>query len=686
MAEVLRIVWRRKWIIAITVGVALVATYIGSRMIQPVYQATTKLRVSSAGGSLVYINPDTVYDERVMATYAEIGTSSLILDQLRDEMNLNTLPAIDVTVVANTQLVQIAVENHNPIMAADIANKLSDLLIEYSHTNNSESGTAAIEILANQLDEAKFELDQAQAEYDALVSRNGNDAEITKANSALTVRSQIYAQLLDRYNEAVATGAMRSTSLSVIEPASVPRVPIRPDINQNLLLGGVLGLLGGMGVAFFVDRADTTLHSVQRIESLIGLPILGQVPLARRSGLLGFLDADAKFLHPEAFRRLRSNLLNVMRKEGLRTILVASALPGEGKSTMVANLAMSLAEARRRVLVIDGDLHHPTMHLAFGLANTVGLTSVLKGETDFDQAIQQTVTPGVLVLTSGPPTPEPNALLSTVLMSYAIDQASYKYDVVLLDSPAFLAVADTTSLASIVSGVIIVASQGQAKEETVLSMRQELAKIGAHPIGVVANRVSHDFVSQYSRHYLAVSSEDAEAAENVVISGSNTVQPETEVRPAPIVERQPPPSAKPRPILTEKRKVLIIEDNEDILLLMDKSLTLHDYEVKTTVDGEVGIQLAKEWEPDVVLVDVMMPQISGIEVCRELKSNKQTAGIPIIIVTARSTIEDKREGFYAGADDYLVKPFKMAELALRIEALLRRSSTNYRAELDHHGI
>jgi succinoglycan biosynthesis transport protein ExoP len=701
LEALIQIIWRRKWIITATLVVALIVAYFGSRMIEPTYEATTTLRVSSSGGSIDYVRQEIDYVDRIMATYANIATSAIILNQLPEVTESDTLPTIDIEVLANTELMQIKVEHNDPEIAANVANSLANLLIDYSQTSDSNRWNAATDILEAQLAEAKAELDQAQAEYDALIREDpltpeqiaeferlqeiAADAtfasllsmeqetyrsQIGRASSSLAVRSAIYTRLVESYTDALATGVLSSTSLTVIDPADVPPTPSKPDVTRNMLLGSALGLLGGLGLTFLYDRLDTTVHSVEHLETLIDQPILGRVPLARWSGMLSFLEADTKFLHPEAFRRLRINLLNVMRKEALRTIMVTSAAPGEGKSTVVVNLATSLVEARKRVLIIDSDLHRPMMHLTFGLENKIGLTSVLKGDADLDEAIQETDMPGVFVLTSGPPTPEPNALLSSVLMANTLDHASYKYDVVLLDSPAFLAVADTSSLAGMVCGVILVASIGYSRREAILALREEFDKINAHPIGVVANRVRNDLVSQYSRHYMTVPAAEAEPV-NLIVVPAEEATPELEAVVSSSSAKQEARSARPQLAPGEKQKVLIVEDSEEILALMEQALKRLDYEVMAVQDGVSGTQLSKEWKPDVVLLDVMMPEVSGLEVCRQLRADSQTADTLIIMVTARSSIDDKREGFYAGADDYLVKPFTTQELALRIEALLR---------------
>jgi capsular exopolysaccharide synthesis family protein len=202
-------------------------------------------------------------------------------------------------------------------------------------------------------------------------------------------------------------------------------------------------------------------------------------------------------LEGEAFRRLRTNLFTLNHDEPLKCLLITSAEPEEGKSTIAANLAFSMAQSGRKVIVVDGHLRLPTLHKIFGLTNRFGLSSVLEGRAMFEEAVQGSEVQGVDVLTSGPLPPNPAELLSSPQMSRLLRDLVSRYDQVLLDTPSFLAVTDAATVASKVDGVVLVVGRAQARQGSVRTASQQLADVHANCIGVVVNRSETDGVYNY---------------------------------------------------------------------------------------------------------------------------------------------------------------------------------------------
>ncbi len=195
-------------------------------------------------------------------------------------------------------------------------------------------------------------------------------------------------------------------------------------------------------------------------------------------------------MQEEAFRRLRTNFLLV--GQGEKTFLITSADPSEGKSTISGNLAISIAQTGRTVVLVDSDMRIPTVHKLFGLPNIQGLSNVLSREASVEALIQPTIQAGLSIITSGPRPSDPAELLGSHMMSDLIAQLEQRFDVVLLDTPSLLAVADTTVLAQVVDGVLLVVGRTRARREAVLAAQNELLKINVHPIGVVVNRAEHE--------------------------------------------------------------------------------------------------------------------------------------------------------------------------------------------------
>lgn len=286
----------------------------------------------------------------------------------------------------------------------------------------------------------------------------------------------------------------------VVQPATPPEPPDVIDSLMHIALGLVVGLMGGGGLAFVFESLDTRLHTAGQIASTTNLPVLGEIPVAgrrKRKVLLATL-----YPYCEAFNRLGTGILaHTTPEAGPRTFLVTSAHPLEGKSTVVANLAASLAWTDKRVVVIDADLRRPTLHTHLALPNANGLSSLLRGETALSEAIRFAQSAGVHVITSGPTPPNPIALLGSGKMRVLLEELARQFDVVLLDSPAFLVVADTAALAPVVDSVIIVARRGSTQRKAVLDTRQQLAALNPLVLGVVINRAKPDAVHRYRRYY-----------------------------------------------------------------------------------------------------------------------------------------------------------------------------------------
>lgn len=421
----LAILWRRKWVIAVTVVVTLAVVVIGTRMITPTYVASATLRVAPAvRGPADRSGWDEIqYVDRLINTYTEIATSSPVLEELKQRLNLSESLQIEVEIPANTELMQIKVRDQNPVLAAVAANHLADILISQSRKNKSERGY----------------------------------------------------------------------TLSLVDPAVVPQSPAQPRKELNIAVGLMFGLVGGLGLAFLFENLDTRLYTTRQIELATELTTLGEIPTARKRQQTSFLNCNSP--QGEAFRYLRTKILSLNREVPPRTLLITSAEPGEGKSTIVANLAYTIAQSGRSVIVVDGDLRLPTLHKIFELPNTIGLSTILKRESTLAEAVQCSATAGVQVLTSGPLPPNPAELLGSPQMTALIEQLKRRFDLVLLDSPAYLAVTDAAILAPLADGVVLVVGRAQIRQEAVRTARQELVNINANLMGIVVNRAEQD------RHY-----------------------------------------------------------------------------------------------------------------------------------------------------------------------------------------
>jgi succinoglycan biosynthesis transport protein ExoP len=482
----LAILWRRKWVALITLIVTTAVVTIGTFLTTPTYSATAMLRIASAATGTVNYS-DYMYADRLLNTYVTISTSKLVLDQLKQKVNLQTLPPIDVKTIPNTELIQITVDDVDPTRAANIANALADILVSQSTELYSGGGQSSLDILRNQLTEMENEVNQARQAYVDLSANNPADTEkIQAAQQTLTLKQKLYADLLDQYEQARLNEAIRAKSISVAEPAFPPLSPSKPNKPLNIALGFLVGGIGGVGLAFLFENLDTTLYTKEQIEDLTKLPNLGMIPDAKVQRL--FISSNGSNPYIEAFRRIRTTIFRPDKENPVGTLLVTSPEIGEGKSTIVINLAYTLAQAGHKVIVVDGDLRVPNQHKLFNLPNEQGLSSVLMQTTNLALAIQESKVPGLKVLTSGPIPKYPSELLGSLEMSEVIHQLRKSFDITIFDTPAISHVADTSALVPFMDAVVLVVSRATSRKEQVMAACKQLEENNAKLIGFIVNR------------------------------------------------------------------------------------------------------------------------------------------------------------------------------------------------------
>jgi capsular polysaccharide biosynthesis protein len=268
LRDYLNVIWRHKLIIVATALVTLIVVVVGTIMATPVYQASTILRVETAAeGSLDYVTYDTNYGDRLMNTYAEIITSGALMDQLKQRLDLARLPKISADVIANTELIRITVEDPDPVLAQKTANSLTELFVAYVRTSVSGSSKTDQQILGEQLAQFENDIIQTRKQSESLAAQTPADlATIATISESLRLKEDTYASLLTQYERVRASQSLRANSLSVIEAATVPEVPSAPHKESNIALGFLVGIAGGLGLAFLTDNwnrsAGTREHAV----------------------------------------------------------------------------------------------------------------------------------------------------------------------------------------------------------------------------------------------------------------------------------------------------------------------------------------------------------------------------------------------------------------------------------------
>lgn len=296
-------------------------------------------------------------------------------------------------------------------------------------------------------------------------------------------------------------------TVSIAEQAKAPSSPVSPNIPLNVTLGALLGLIVAAALVALREYLDDTVKSAAEVEALPGLStmgVIGRLPGRSRGRksppTLSVLSAAES---AESYRQLRTNIHFAAVAHPLKTILVTSANPREGKSTSVANLAVVLAQAGQRVIVVDTDLRRPQLHTYFRAPNSLGLTGLLLTEADEpDAALVATRIQDLWLLPSGPRPPNPSELLTSPAMARIIEQLSQRADYVLFDSPPILAVTDASILALHTDAAILIAEGGRTRTEALRRAHEALLRANARVLGVVINKAKgHGSSYAYYGHY-----------------------------------------------------------------------------------------------------------------------------------------------------------------------------------------
>jgi non-specific protein-tyrosine kinase len=490
-----------KWVIFTTVAVTVIAVIIGTQMITPVYSASTTLRVATASASTgSYI--DITYSDRLMNTYTKIATSRPVLEELANKLNLEIIPDVKVSTISLTELIQINVKSPDPMIAQNAANTLADILITQSQELYSGGEKSTTEILGEQLAIAETELNQVRTDYETLVAKSPDDSDgIAKAKLVTDLKQNTYETLLDQYEAARIREALRANTITIVEPANLPLKPSQPNLVMNITLGFIVGLVGGIGLAFLFENLNPRLYSMAQVEAVTELDVIGKIPSIKRKGVTGLFTHTLNInsaLFKESFHKLQTKI-SQQNTDGhtMKSLLVTSAVPGEGKSTVVTNLAFAMAETGQKVLVIDCDMRLPALNKFFGLPNTLGLSTLLNQETTLTNVLQKTRIPNVQVITSGPVPPNPMGLLGLPLMKALIEKLGQHYDCILLDTPAILPVGDAIVLATIVDAIALVTRQTFSKEDAVRDACKQLVDLNRRTLGVIVNDAAMNGNSYY---------------------------------------------------------------------------------------------------------------------------------------------------------------------------------------------
>jgi polysaccharide biosynthesis transport protein len=471
-----QVVWRRKWFVIIpTIATALVALVLVSLQ-TPMYRASADVLVrlpptaSSVGATGLVLSPRLVENE------FETASGSALQSQVREV--IGSEPSLSVSFREGSDVFTFTAESSDADLAAQAANAYASTYIA------SQTGSLV-------------------SEYDARAAVIQEQLSAIESGDVDPGRRAEYERELEDLQ--VSIELARTSSSRLIDEATPPSLPFEPNAMRTVTLALVVGLLIGLGAAFLVDYLDTTLKEEDDLQRASGLPNLAVVPWVHewREGSLHVVTREnPNSASAEAYRHLRTSVRFLGLDRELRRVQVTSPRPGDGKTTTACNLAVAAARAGQKVVLIDCDLRKPQVHTYFGIPNDVGFTSVLLGESTLPAAAQAIAGEANLrVVTSGPLPPDPSELLSGDSARRVLTSVSDTVDLVVIDSPPVLPVSDPMVLASLVDGVVLVASASGTDARQVVKAVGRLHQVEAPLLGTVLNRFEGRSASDYSYGY-----------------------------------------------------------------------------------------------------------------------------------------------------------------------------------------
>jgi capsular exopolysaccharide synthesis family protein len=427
--ELLRMAQRRWLTIVVFFLLALVAAGAITYTMTPQYESESRIYVSTevSGDASSAVGANALAIQRVQS-YAQLATSREVLQKVISRLNLNLTPSelgskISSSVPELTIMIELKVRDESPAVAQQIGKVESEVLTEY------------------------------------------------------------LADLETPFGEQ--TSPIKAT---IVDPASYNASAVSPQPVLNLTVAALIGLVLGVGIALARDLLDTSVSSAEDIETAAEAPVLasiaydGDVP---KRPLL--TEAGSHAPRVEAFRLLRTNLQFLNLDTRPKSLVITSAVPGEGKTSTATNLAIALAQTGQRVLLVDGDLRRPKVASMLGLERSVGLTTVLVGRSDLHDSIQKHSGSGIYMLASGPIPPNPTEVLQSHAAQTLFDRLNQMFDMVIIDAPPLLPVSDAAIMARDVDGAILVVRHGKTTKDQLRQARVRLDQVDANLFGVAVN-------------------------------------------------------------------------------------------------------------------------------------------------------------------------------------------------------
>ncbi len=406
--------------------------------------------------------------------------------------------------------------------------------VKQLETQLSEQRAKIVKNIETQFQVAKKREEDLKASFgqsrNEAIQQNRESSELGLLKQKIETNRKNYEDLQGRLRQAEVESDFRPSNIRRVQDAEIPIAPVKPNKVLNIGLSMLIGLALGIGLAFFLEYLNNTINTAEDVERIVQLPALGGIPslqslaknkmlgvnassngngngkkstaLATASNeLLSGHDPLSSFA--ESYRALRTSLLLSSAEHAPRTMLITSSHPAEGKTTIVANTAISLAQTGARVLVLDADMRRPRCHKILSTKNDTGLSTYLSRDVSVDKVIIPHDIPNLFVMPAGPVPPNPSELLSSIKLRYLVAELQDRFDHIIIDSPPVIHVTDALIISPHVDGVVIVVKSNHTPREAVQRAKQALADVNAKIFGVVLNCIDLNTESYYYNYKYA---------------------------------------------------------------------------------------------------------------------------------------------------------------------------------------
>ena len=551
ITELFTIIFKRKKLVFVYVATIVLISYlVNYHLLRPTYEAKATLMVISSEEKNTRVATNnleglvknlTTLPEMNLNTYVgQLKNEKLLMGIYKDlnleagEYTLGDLKEmVSIEIIKDTNLVEIKARNTSPELAATIANRLAveylsfishaykvrleeaknviqvqiktleeDIKNAHKDLNNFRNQPPTIDNLQEQLN---LEMDRRRANSLDLESSEvgvlraklaDKQSEENRMIGEVQRLESIHKFLLEQSIQAELLGSLEigKANITTISEASEPLVPVKPRKELNLAISTGLAILTGFMLALIAEFYNRRVVSEDQVNKILGYTVLGRIPkMNLRSGIAGkggdLLTSDPRsIVVGEAFRILRTNIYFLEKERKMRRYMVTSTGPGEGKSTLIANLAVTMAQTGKKVLIIDTDLRRPMLNKIFGANKQPGLTEFLQQEIDLEDIVSKTSYENLEIITSGSLANNPSELLSSTKFEELLNSLN-GYDIVLLDCPPIMTVTDPILVADKVDGVLFVVGLKKVKISMVERTKQQLKKVNASIVGVALNLV-----------------------------------------------------------------------------------------------------------------------------------------------------------------------------------------------------